>query len=463
MGSALFSRGIAAVCAAVLASCQAVPPASPTETRGEVVVRNVTIISGPAFAPVEGQEVAIRAGRIIAIRPQWRSTPAGTQVIDGNGGYLLPGFIDMHAHILIPRCSRAADAADRFDVALSERMLGVLLRSGITTLRSPSNPTEQGLALRDRANAGGLPAPFIRAAAELINDSNLSADTMREQIRQTLPFHPDYIKLYARIGPEALAAGIDEAHAHGIPVIGHLGSSSWTEGARASIDFLTHAVDWSAKTLRPADRSRYEAEVAARGAFRARIRWLEWLDLESPEVREMVNEVGRRHIPVDPTLVAYEAKFSPPDDRRFRANAHRDLVPELRRDWEECGSGTDDWTQEDYSRWRAAYPKIGQLLHRLERAGVPLLVGTDVTNPWVIPGESFHQELELLVEAGFTSADVLRMATMNAADALALGDQIGQLRAGFQADLVLLRSNPLESVSRTRDIAWVMEDGALVR
>jgi cytosine/adenosine deaminase-related metal-dependent hydrolase len=450
-------------CAALLASCQGYTATSPGAAPGEIIIRNVSIISGPAFEPVWGQEVAIQDGRITAVRRQSHGVPVGTQVIDGQAGYLVPGFIDMHAHILIPRCSRSPGVTERFDVALSERMLGVLLESGITTLRSPANPTEQGLALRDRANDGTVRAPFIRAAAELINDPRLSPNAMREQIRQMLPFRPDYIKLYARIGPEALAAGIEESHAHGISVIGHLGSSSWTEGARAGIDFLTHAADWSAKTLRPADRPRYEADVSARGAFRARITWLELLDLQSPEVRDMVYMVGRRRIPIDPTLVAYEAKFSPPDDPRFRGNARRDALPELRQDWNACGRGTEDWTAEDYARWRSAYPKLGQLLRLFERAGVPLLVGTDVTNPWVIPGESYHQEMELLVHAGFTPAEVLRMATMNAANALALANEIGQVHAGFQADLVLLKRNPLEDISRSREIAWVMEDGSLIR
>jgi imidazolonepropionase-like amidohydrolase len=180
-------------------------------------------------------------------------------------------------------------------------------------------------------------------------------------------------------------------------------------------------------------------------------------------VREMVEEVGSRRIPIDATLVAYEAKFTPSDDVRFRGNTHRGVLPELLQDWELCGTGAEDWTSEDYTRWRAAYAKLGQVLRLLARAGAPLMIGTDVTNPWVIPGESFHQEMELLVEAGFTPNEVLRMATMNAAEALSLGTEIGQLRAGFQADLVLLRSNPLEGISHTRGIIWVMEDGRVVQ
>lgn len=447
--------------AALLSACVRFDTERAVGTQEDIVIRDVTILTGPDFVPQHAQDVLVASGRIVDVRATSSAAPAGAAVIEGNGGYLIPGLVDMHAHILVPRCRLSPGVTRQFDIELSERMLEHLLDSGITTIRSPANPTEQGLALRDRANSGRVPAPFIRAAAELINDPRLSPDAMREQIRQVLPFRPDYIKLYARIGPEALQAGINEAHANGIPVIGHLGSSSWTDGARAGIDFLTHAADWSPKTLAPQHRARYERDVETRGAFRARITWLELLDLDSVEVRTMLGEVGRRHIAIDPTLVAYEAKFSPPDDPRFRANTHRAVLPELLRDWELCGTGADDWTADDFARWRAAAPKLARLLRQLHAAGARILVGTDVTNPWVIPGESLNQEMELLVEAGFSTSEVMRMATINAAQALALDDQIGRIAIGYQADLVLLSRNPLADISRMREVRWVMEDGVV--
>jgi len=138
------------------------------------------------------------------------------------------------------------------------------------------------------------------------------------------------------------------------------------------------------------------------------------------------------------------------------------VLPELRTIWEKCETVADNWSAKDFARWSESYYKIPVFLQRMHQAGVLLTTGSDVPNPWVIPGESLHQELELLVEAGFTPSQVIRMATLDAAKALGLESTIGSIAAGKQADLVLLTQNPLDDISNTRSIAWVMEDGDLI-
>jgi imidazolonepropionase-like amidohydrolase len=94
-------------------------------------------------------------------------------------------------------------------------------------------------------------------------------------------------------------------------------------------------------------------------------------------------------------------------------------------------------------------------------SGVLLTTGTDLTNPWVIPGESLHQEFELLVAAGLSPSDVLKMTGENAARALR-SDDVGLIEAGRTADLVLLTRDPLSGIANTRTIQWVMKAGELV-
>ena len=303
--------------------------------------------------------------------------------------------------------------------------------------------------------------PRAQASAELINDPSLSAEALRRLVRGLLPFHPDYLKVYSQLGPEAVATVIEEAHANGVPVIGHLGQTSWLEGARAGIDFLTHAADWSAGTLRPDRRARYADAIARRGALRARIDWLELLDLQAPEVRGTITEIARRGISIDPTLIAYDTKFGGPNGGAYRGDPFANIVPEMFQDWNTCSHVTDDWAEDDYRRWKAAVPTLQAFVRALSAGGVKLTTGTDVTNPWVIPGESLHQELDLLVHAGFTPRDVLQMTWMNGARALRRQD-VGVIQPGRRADLVLLRDNPLTDIRNTRAIVWVMKDGQIV-
>jgi imidazolonepropionase-like amidohydrolase len=429
---------------------------------GRLLIDHVNILDGHGGPAVKGR-VLIAAGRIAEVLPESGPPPAEVTVVDGDGGYLVPGFVDMHAHIMQPRCG--ADAARRFDRAVSERQLSALLDFGITTVRSPATPTVEGLRLRDDLNAGIVRGPRAFASAELINDPALTDDQLRDIVRQAMPYRPDYFKVYARLSPQAVATVIDEAHWHGIPVIGHMGRTSWLEAAQLGIDHLAHAADWSPKTLTPESRKRYVDLVRnySAGSFRARIDWLELLDLASVEVRSMVAEVARRGISVDLTLIAYDTKFAAPNGGRYASNRFARIVPELYQDWTQCKNvtSTDDWTEQDYRRWNAAYPKLQALVRMMRDAAVLLTTGTDLTNPWVIPGESLHQEFELLVAAGLSPSEVLKMTGENAARALR-SNEIGLIEPGRLADLVLLAANPLDGIANTRAIRWVMKGGEMV-
>jgi imidazolonepropionase-like amidohydrolase len=434
-------------------------------TAGLLLIDHVSILDGHGGPPIPGR-VLIEGERIAQVLPVDAPAPHGATVIDGDGGYLLPGFIDMHAHLLQPRCRSEAGRAGGFDRTVSEQMMSVLLDFGVTTVRSPATPTVDGLKLRDDLNAGRLRGPRAFASAELIDEPKLTDEQLRGVVREALQRRPDYFKVYARLSPSAVASVIDEAHRHHVPVIGHMGETSWLEAARLGIDHLAHAVDWSPKTLTAEARKSYFDAARARGVrspFRARIDWLELLDLASPEVRDTIAEVARRGISVDLTLVAYDSKFAAPDGGRYAGNRFAKVVSALHRDWTQCPNVTltADWTADDYRRWNAAYARMQALVRMMHDAGALLVTGTDLTNPWIIPGESLHQEFELLVGAGLSPSAVLKMTGENAARALRSQD-VGLIEAGRLADLVLLSANPLQNIGNTRSIRWVMKGGRRV-
>jgi imidazolonepropionase-like amidohydrolase len=360
--------------------------------------------------------VHIENGRIKRLLAPGASLPARAKRIDGKGGFLLPGFIDTHAHLLVPRCAEAPGGGPLFDRQVSAQALSRLLDFGITSVRSPATPTVEGLRLRDDLNTGRVRGPKAVASAELVNDSRLSGAELRQYVRDALPYRPDFFKAYARLRPEQVKALIAAAHEHGIPVTGHVQGTSWAEALNLGIDQLTHAVDWSEMSLPAAARPAYAKAVAERGPIRARVDWLELIEINSAEMQSLAAALAHLQTPVDPNLVALDTKFSDPSSGRYRRNRHVNIVPELHRDWLECGGGiTQDWAAEDFRRWRAAWPKLLSYVRLLHQKGAVLTTGTDLTNPWVIPGESLHQEFELLAEAGIPPAAILRMSGEQAA------------------------------------------------
>ena len=166
---------------------------------------------------------------------------------------------------------------------------------------------------------------------------------------------------------------------------------------------------------------------------------------------------------VDLTLIAYETKFAAPNGGRYANDRFARIVPELYQDWTQCkdSTSTGDWSERDYHRWNAAYPKLQALVRQMRDSGVLLTTGTDLTNPWVVPGESLHREFELLAAAGLAPSEVLKMTGENAARALRSND-VGLIEPGKLADLVLLMANPLDDIANTRAIKWVMKGGQIV-
>jgi imidazolonepropionase-like amidohydrolase len=130
--------------------------------------------------------------------------------------------------------------------------------------------------------------------------------------------------------------------------------------------------------------------------------------------------------------------------------------------WRHEGQPTFGWTKEDHQRARALWTKLLALVKLYHDRGVRLVAGTDVPNPWVVPGASLHRELELLASAGIPLQEVIGMATKNAADALGISGEVGTVEAGKAADLVVLTSNPLKSISNLRDIEYVIQAGRII-
>lgn len=449
-----------ALLALALTACTIPGREQATDVAEMTIIDNVTVLDGRGGQAQRDMRVTIANGRITGVSQATGATPSAATVIDGRGKFLLPGYIDMHAHLLFPRCV-AGDGPPPFDRPLSERVLSRSLDYGITFLRSPGAPDGDGVRLRDDLNANRVRGPRATVSTETINDSALSDEALRSFARAALAHRPDYLKVYARMRPEQVALLVEEGRRAGVPVIGHLQRTSWREGIALGVNHLVHAVDWSAASLPATQQDSYRALVPSRPNFLARIDWLERFDPNSPEAHALITDLARSRVSVDLTLIAYAARFSAPDDPRFRRNpAHADFA-ELVSDWTNCNERMANWTPQDYARWQAAWPTMQRWVRRMHEGGVLLVTATDITNEWIAPGDGLHQEFELLAEAGLSPGTILRMTGANAAEALRR-DDVGIIEPGRAADLVLLTANPLDDIRNTRRIAWVMQGGRTV-
>lgn len=431
--------------------------ATPTDT---VYLTGATVISMvPGQQPYKAT-VLVKGGRIAMIARHPNLT-AQDRVVNISGRYLLPGFIDMHAHVTFLRHPSDHEQDTGYDRLTSELVLRELLAAGVTTVRNPAAPPVEGVRLRDDVAAGRIPGPRIFTAGWPLNGQPSTAEGIRAEVDRQCALEVDYIKVYANSTPTQTAAAIDEAHKCGVKVVGHLQATDWPTAADLGIDFITHGVSWSASTLPPDERAEYERQVRTLGSMRARIFWLESVDVNGPEMDAVVAALTRHKISVDPTLVAYETKFVPLE--KYRGSQNVALAPPAMQETWRSGGLTKNWTPEEFARMKRAWPKMLAIINRYYRAGVLLTTGTDLPNEFVVPGVSLHQEMELMTEAGIPAADVLGMSTRNAAIALGQAADIGTIEVGKRADLVVLEQNPLENIGNTRRIEIVVANGAMLR
>ena len=411
-----------------------------TDNGSEVLVlHGATLIDGTGSPPKSDAIVIINGNKIITVTNQseylnhyfnnLNGTQTGVRFLNLSGKYIMPGLFDMHAHV-------GGVLKDSYDHAASEKMLGMLLDYGITTIRNPGGPTNESVSLREDILSGKIAGPEIFTAGRLLNTPELpvpfvekqvtTEEEVIEEVRRQATSGVDFIKLYVGLNPELLKVAIDEAHSQGIKVIGHLYLTSWTDAANLGIDFLTHGVPVSPFLLSE-DKQRI-FNLTGGGPFDHSL-WLDLVDLNSTEISNMIDSLVQNQIPVDPTLNVYEAILK---------------------------QGSYDPQNEQ--RWN----KVLQLTKIMHERGVQILSGTDIPNLKLVPGKSLHHELELLAEAGIKPMDIIKIATKNGAKALSIINQTGTIEPDKQADILILSANPIEDIKNIGKIDAVISNSRII-
>jgi imidazolonepropionase-like amidohydrolase len=393
------------------------------------ILEGATLIDGTGALPRHNTTIVINGTEIVYVSNNTSLSSydihsfATKNVIDLTGKYIIPGLFDMHAHVANVR-------KNSYNQNGSEYMLRMLLTHGVTTIRNPGGPTEQSVALRENVSERKIIGPQIFTAGQLLNTPQIpvpfvekqvqTEQDVRQEVRNQVATGVDYVKLYVGLTPELVKAAINEAHSNGIKVIGHLYMTSWTAAADLGIDALTHGVPVSPFLLSEANQQKLlEAGDHPFNHFL----WLDLVDLNGPEINEMIKALISNNIPVDPTLGIYEA-----------------IIKE------------DPLNQYLWS-------KVLQLTKMLYDNGVTILSGSDIPNFELVPGASLHNELELLVEAGIPPLEVIKIATSNGAHALGIEEDVGTIVPGKQADMMILSDNPMDDISNTKKIEAVISDG----
>ncbi|QDH71206.1 amidohydrolase family protein [Marilutibacter alkalisoli] len=460
--------------AALAASVAVAPAASVARPSNAIALDNVRIVDVERARSAAPRCVRVEDGRIVRIaRPASRSCRRDADTVDMQGRYLMPGLIDMHAHLTLGplemrrergQLTMVADPDDAIAAHNARRLVAF----GVTTIRNPGGDLAAAARYREALDAGRLTGPESFDAGPVINNTAIrglaagaaSADEVRRVVDAQVEAGADWIKLYTGLDREQLRAGIEAAHAHGRPAVAHLEAIAWPDALEMGLDGIVHLMPTSPDLLDPQARRAWQADARA-GTF-AFFEWWEHFDPDGPGADRLV-AAFQRHRPVfDATLVAFHAAFVQDLDNDYKVDARRYAHPALQANWNDWFTFAIGWKPEDFARARAIWPKVQRLAVRLYATDARMTLGTDMSNPWIAPGISLHREMQLLADAGVATPTILRAATVNAARALGAERRLGRVALGHEADLLVLDADPLDDIRNTRAIHAVVLDGRLL-
>ncbi|TNE47003.1 MAG: hypothetical protein EP344_19890 [Bacteroidetes bacterium] len=437
-----------------------------------IVLEGAAIFDCNSQSFLPNSVVVIQGERILRVGKRGDfQYPKGATVYNLRGKFIIPGLIDMHVHV---RPSR-----------LRREIMSKYLASGITTIRSPgSSDPAGGIELRDLIASGEIIGPKMFTAGQYIDGDPSrfdwtvkvrSEEAMRAEVRRQAEQGVDMIKLYWDVSPELLGVAVNEAHLHGLKVVGHLRTTSWTEAAQLGIDGLVHcAADGPTWELvedeqvrarlfgqdppRPGQGSLSPADYYSL--------WSESVDLNGPRMDSLVAALVRNDVTVDPTLVIMKALYYG-DDLNVLRNMHPDRSPAaVLETWGEGWQKSNPFVTQNplgvaqnFTSGKMMMPVAMNIVRILHERGVRITAGSDFGMPWVTPGDGLHYELQLMTEAGIPANEVLVIATKNAAEGLGIQANTGTIAAGKLADLVILSANPLEDIRNTRSVEFVFRSG----
>ena len=410
---------------------------------------NVNVVPMDTDRVLKNQTVIVRDGRIAEIGAANKiKIPKDALKIDGRGKFLMPGLIDMHAHL--PNGKGTLDDA-------AGQQLQLFLMNGVTTIRNMlGNPGH--LILRDKINTGELIAPTIfTAGAPLLGSNVPSPEAAARVVTAQKNAGYDLIKIHENLSPETYRAIVETANKTGIPFAGHatatVGLESALKSRQTSIEHLDGYIQFiiaDGSPVKPTGSQIQTGEV------------LNYVD--DKKLAASVKATKNANVWNTPTLALFQiiASGDKTEDllklpeMRYASPASRDYFVKQKREITDISAADgEEFTQLRY-----------RLTRELQKGAAKLLVGSDPGQFFLIAGFATHKELQSFVDAGLSPYQALEAATKNPAEYLSTFMKtpldFGTIKIGNRADLLLLDANPLQYVANTRKIAGVMTKGTWI-
>jgi len=397
------------------------------------------------------------------------------EILDASGKYLIPGLWDAHVHFA-------------YIESLAPSMFDLFLAHGITSVRDTGGEIDFVKEWKTKADENPNTAPRVKIAGPLLDGMpnvydgsapsrpplSVGAASVEEAIKivdELAEQGVDLIKAYEMLTPEQFQAIIARAKEKGLKVTGHVPlSMDVISASNAGLNSMEHLRNLELSTASNADELFAERKKVLKegknlpgGDLRSKIHELQrtsaYDNQDDDKIDLVLNVLTKNDTWQIPTM-ALNTGFT---ERHFMrsdwAESLKLLPDDIRKNWSEGIATFKDREITEASKKRSEW--CLDMVDKINDKGIKIMAGTDCPIFFLTPGLSLHEELAVLVQAGLTPLDAIESATLNPAEYFDLQNELGLVKEGFIADLLLLDANPLDDIQNTKKINSVVKNGKL--
>ena len=445
-----------ALALAVLTTLATLPPASALQGQQVRALVGGTLIDGYGGPPIRNSVILIRGERIEAVGQVGAlAVPADAEVVSTEGMSVLPGLWDMHVHLMLVGHADYAHWDSTYPAIFASTIMPAaarqLLMAGITSARDLGAPLEASIQVRDRIGRGEIPGPTLYVSGPFIQHEPYPGTEAfrwgvrgerdaREKVRRLAEAGVDVIKLIDQdqMTAEEVAAVVDEAHRHRLPVVAHSHRpEEIRRGLAAGVDNFEHTGLATAPEY-PADIIALIRERTAR----MNLGPLWW----TPTVEGLFNYERARD---DPERL---------DDPCWEEGLPSDVIADIRQ-------SLRHFDRLPYFQITPARrPTLERKFRQLRESGVVMLIGTDSGIPGKFHCQSTWNELDVWVnQFGVDPMEAIRSATYWPSVMMGVSGEVGTVSEGKYADIIAVRGDVLRHITLLQDVDVVVKRGRRVR
>jgi imidazolonepropionase-like amidohydrolase len=428
-----------------------------------IALLHAKVVDGLGTAALTDQAIVIKAGRILAIGAAAAvAVPSEAKIVDLTGRTVIPGLVMVHEHLFYSVSTDITWHGNHF-TEMEYSFPRLYLACGITTIRTGGSIEPYAdLEIKRRIEAGEMPGPRMHLTAPYIEGPpslfpQFHAVSGPDEATRLVNYWADEgftsFKLYVHVTPDVAAAAITAAHRRGLQVTGHIGVLTYAEAADLGIDNLEHGFFASNDFVRgkkPGILPLFTESTQSQAA----------LKIDSPECQALLTHLIAKHVAITSTLPVFEGFIQ---GRPILSDKILTVMSAAAREnyygwWGSTNKGPAGFN--DPSGFPPVFAKLMKLEKQFSDEGGMLVAGTDPTGLGnVVAGFGSLREVELLVDAGFTPVQAIKVASLNGARLLGVDKDLGSIQPGKIADLVVIAGDPASSIQAIENIETVFKDG----